>query len=78
MFLVVHCRKYLMSQKFAAKVLTFYEMGNTQFTEYLRCFLPQPYLYYKSATYDLLMIISTRKFEDYYTYSSQFLIGRHH
>ena len=27
-----------MSQKFAAKVLTFYEMGNTRFTEYLhRC-----------------------------------------
>ena len=25
-----------MSQKFAAKVLTFYEMGNTRFTEYLR------------------------------------------
>ena len=24
-----------MSQKFAAKVLTFYEMGNTRFTEYL-------------------------------------------
>ena len=35
LFLVVHCRKYLMSQKFAAKVLTFYEMGNTRFTEYL-------------------------------------------
>ena len=28
--------EYLMSQKFAAKVLTFYEMGNTRFTEYLR------------------------------------------
>ena len=25
-----------MSQKFAAKVLTFYEMGNTRFTEYLQ------------------------------------------
>ena len=25
-----------MSQKFAAKVLTFYEMGNTQVTEYLQ------------------------------------------
>ena len=36
LFLVVHCRKYLMSQKYAAKVLTFYEMGNTRFTEYLR------------------------------------------
>ena len=29
----VHCRKYLISQKYAAKVLTFYEMGNTRFTE---------------------------------------------
>ena len=28
--------EYLMSQKFAAKVLTLYEMGNTQVTEYLQ------------------------------------------
>ena len=36
-----------MSQKFAAKVLTFYEMGNTRFTEYLQRELSVIYYFLK-------------------------------
>ena len=36
-----------MSQKFAAKLLTLYEMGNTRFTEYLQRELSVIYYYLK-------------------------------
>ena len=50
-----------MSQKFAAKVLTFYEMGNTRFTEYL-------HLYKNIIDRDTVNVHS-----DYRVYATEFI-----
>ena len=47
-----------MSQKFAAKVLTFYKMGNTRFTEYLHAIYLQ--IWIAVCTY-LLLALTKKK-----------------